>query len=79
MAPRPGRIAYAGPLRGYGEVVIIDHGGGWTTTVTDLTGLAGAGAATGSEARRPLGRTAGGEVTVELRKDGRPVPITSLL
>lgn len=78
VAPRPGRIAFAGPLRGYGEVVIVDHGGGWTTTVTDLTGLA-VKRGDRVDAGQPLGRTAGGDVTVELRKDGRPVPITSLL
>lgn len=78
VAPRPGRIAFAGPLRGYGEVVIIDHGGGWTTTVTDLTALTVRRGAR-VEARQPLGRTAGEDVTVELRKDGRPVPIASLL
>jgi septal ring factor EnvC (AmiA/AmiB activator) len=78
VAPRPGRIAFAGPVRGYGEVVILDHGGGWTTTVTDLTGLA---VRRGDRVRagQPLGRTAGGELDVELRKDGRPVPIASLL
>jgi septal ring factor EnvC (AmiA/AmiB activator) len=78
VAPRGGRIAYAAPYRGYGEVVIIDHGGGWTTTLTHLTGLA---VKRGDQvgARQPLGRTGAGEVTVELRKDGRPFPITLLL
>jgi septal ring factor EnvC (AmiA/AmiB activator) len=78
VAPRAGRVAFAGRVRGYGEVVIIDHGGGWTTTVTDLAGLA---VRRGDQvkARQPLGRTAGGKVDVELRKDGRPVPITLLL
>lgn len=78
VAPRSGRIAFAGPLRGYGEVVIIDHGRGWTTTVTDLTGLT-VKRGDAVSARQPLGRTAGGELSVELRKDGRPVPITPLL
>ena len=78
VAPRAGRVAHAGRVRGYGEVVIVDHGGGWTTTVTDLTALAvrrGDRVAAG----RTLGRTEGGEIQVELRKDGRPVPITPLL
>lgn len=78
IAPRSGRIAYAAPYRGYGEVVIIDHGGGWTTTLTNLAGLA---VKRGDQvrARQPLGRTGAGAVTVELRKDGRPFPITLLL
>lgn len=78
VAPRSGRIAYAAPLRGYGEVVIIDHGGGWTTTLTNLAGLA-VRRGDRVRARQPLGRAGAGEVTVELRKDGRPFPITLLL
>ncbi|HEY0130978.1 MAG TPA: peptidoglycan DD-metalloendopeptidase family protein [Allosphingosinicella sp.] len=78
VAPRAGRVAYAGPYRGYGEVVIIDHGGGWTTTMTNLSGLA-VKRGDRIRARQPLGRTGSGEVTVELRKDGRPFPITLLL
>ncbi|HEY0627330.1 MAG TPA: peptidoglycan DD-metalloendopeptidase family protein [Allosphingosinicella sp.] len=77
IAPRAGRIAYAGRFRSYGEVVIIDHGGGWTSTITNLSALrvrqgdrVGAG--------DPLGR-AGRQVTVELRLQGRPQPLTSLL
>ncbi|HEX8241656.1 MAG TPA: peptidoglycan DD-metalloendopeptidase family protein [Allosphingosinicella sp.] len=78
VAPRSGRIAYAAPHRGYGEVVIIDHGGGWTTTLTNLAGLA---VKRGDQvrARQPIGRAGAGQVTVELRKDGRPFPITLLL
>jgi septal ring factor EnvC (AmiA/AmiB activator) len=78
VAPRSGRIAYAAPYRGYGEVVIIDHGGGWTTTMTNLSGLA-VERGDRVRARQPLGRTGAGEVKVELRKDGRPFPITLLL
>ncbi|HEX8624439.1 MAG TPA: peptidoglycan DD-metalloendopeptidase family protein [Allosphingosinicella sp.] len=78
VAPRGGRIAYAARYRGYGEVVIIDHGGGWTTTMTNLSHLA-VKRGDRVRARQPLGRTGAGEVTVELRKDGRPFPITLLL
>ncbi|HEX8261888.1 MAG TPA: peptidoglycan DD-metalloendopeptidase family protein, partial [Allosphingosinicella sp.] len=56
VAPRAGRIAFAGPVRGYGAVVIIDHGGGWTSTVTDLAGLA-VKRGDRVSARQPLGRT----------------------
>ncbi|HEX6376199.1 MAG TPA: peptidoglycan DD-metalloendopeptidase family protein [Allosphingosinicella sp.] len=78
VAPRAGRIVHAGRFRGYGEVVIVDHGGGWTTTLTNLAALT---VRRGDRVRagQPLGRTAGGEVTVELRRDGRPFPITLLL
>ncbi|HEX8214512.1 MAG TPA: peptidoglycan DD-metalloendopeptidase family protein [Allosphingosinicella sp.] len=79
LAPRHGTIAYAGRFRSYGEVVILDHGGGWTTTVTNLAALRvakGARVAAGD----PLGRaTAGAEVAVELRLNGRPMPIALYL
>jgi septal ring factor EnvC (AmiA/AmiB activator) len=77
IAPRAGRVAYAGAFRGYGDIVIIDHGGGWTTVVTDLTGLtvrAGARVAQGA----PLGRVRD-RVTVELRRQGRPYPIAGVI
>lgn len=39
VAPAAGRVAYAGPYRGYGNIVIIDHGGDWTTLITGLARL----------------------------------------
>jgi septal ring factor EnvC (AmiA/AmiB activator) len=77
VAPRSGRIAYARPFRGYGRVVIIDHGGGWTSTLTNLSSLsvaAGAMVRGGEE----IGRSSG-TLSVELRRNGRPVPIALLL
>ena len=39
VAPGGGRVAFAGPYRGYGLIVIIEHGGGWTSLVTGLSQL----------------------------------------
>ena len=39
VAPGAGRVAFAGPYRGYGLIVIIEHSGGWTSLVTGLTQL----------------------------------------
>ena len=80
LAPAAGRIAYAGPFRGYGAVVIIDHGGGWTTTVTNLAGITvkrGESVAAGQS----IGRSGARErlINVELRRNGRPFPIASLI
>jgi murein hydrolase activator len=80
VAPTGGRIAFAGPYRGFGNIVIIDHGRSWTTLVTSLTALdvkVGDLVDQGS----PIGR-AGPEqptVTVELRRGGRPVDIARLI
>ncbi|RYY43218.1 MAG: metalloendopeptidase, partial [Sphingomonadales bacterium] len=36
VAPAAGRVAFAGPYRGYGEIVIIEHAAGWSSLVTGL-------------------------------------------
>lgn len=74
VAPAAGRVAFAGPYRGFGRIVIIEHDGGWTTLVT---GLARLDARVGEELVEgsPLGLTGPDNpiVTVELRRDGEPV------
>ncbi|WP_375404663.1 murein hydrolase activator EnvC family protein, partial [uncultured Sphingomonas sp.] len=81
VAPAGGTVRYTKSYRGYGTVVVIDHGEGWSTT---LTGLAVSrvrpGAAIG--AGTPVGAAPlsdAPEVAVELRRRGRPVDITALL
>ncbi|MBS0478084.1 MAG: peptidoglycan DD-metalloendopeptidase family protein, partial [Proteobacteria bacterium] len=80
VAPAAGRVVYAGPFRDYGDVVIIDHAGGWTTLVSGLGALAvklnqpvGQGALIGAA---PPG--ADRRVTVELRRRGRAVDPVAL-
>jgi len=79
VAPAAGEVRYAARFRGFGVVVILDHGDGWSTTVTGLarTPLA-RGARVG--AARPLGRAGRGEpeVTVELRRRGRAMDLLAL-
>lgn len=81
VAPAAGRIAFAGPFRAYRAIVIIDHGGGWTTLVSGL----------GTIRVRPGERVAQGapigeagledapRVTVELRRRDRAIDMTPLL
>lgn len=74
VAPAAGRVAFAGPYRGYDNIVIIEHGSGWTSLVT---GLARLDTHVGEElvGGSPLGIAGRGDpvVTVELRRDGDPV------
>ena len=74
VAPSAGRVAFAGPYRGFGQIVIVEHRGGWTSLVT---GLARVDARVGDEliGGAPLGVAGndGGAVTIELRRDGDPV------
>ncbi|MFN3516043.1 MAG: murein hydrolase activator EnvC family protein [Novosphingobium sp.] len=74
VAPGGGRVVFAGPYRGYGTIVIIEHGGGWTSLVTGLAALdtrVGRAVLAGS----PLGTAGPGRpvITLELRKDGAPL------
>jgi septal ring factor EnvC (AmiA/AmiB activator) len=74
IAPAEGRVAFSGPYRGYGRIVIIEHAGGWTSLVT---GLARSDVVVGEQlvAGAPLGVAprSGPRVTLELRHDGEPV------
>jgi septal ring factor EnvC (AmiA/AmiB activator) len=80
VAPGPGRIAYAGSFGGYGGIVIVDHGRGWTTL---LAGLDRADVQSGALVARgaPVGRM--GErarrLTIELRHNGRPVDVAGMV
>ncbi len=80
VAPAPGRIIHAAPFRRYGYVIIIDHGGGWLTVITDL---ATARVASGQMVRPGDLIGFAGEndphVSVELRRDGRPVPLAQFV
>lgn len=79
-APADGRIAWAGPYRGFGQIVIIDHGDGWTSLLTDLGRLSVRVGETVRQGAR-LGHARSGNhpaVTVELRRQGRPIDLVAL-
>ncbi|WP_336974552.1 murein hydrolase activator EnvC family protein [Sphingobium aromaticiconvertens] len=80
VAPTAGRIAFAGPYRGYGQILIIDHGQGWTTL---LTGLHRLSVNVGETVRQgdPVGIAGSGRptITIELRRNGRPIDIVPLV
>ncbi|MFU7527145.1 murein hydrolase activator EnvC family protein [Qipengyuania sp. ASV99] len=74
VAPASGRVAFAGPYRGFGRIVIIEHAGGWTSLVTGLDRIE---AEVGDEviAGGPLGVAGRADpaITIELRRNGQPV------
>jgi septal ring factor EnvC (AmiA/AmiB activator) len=80
IAPAGGRVAFAGPYRGYGRIMIIEHPGGWATLIT---GLARIDKAVGDALLQgaPIGLAASSRaaIDVELRKDGVPVNPLGLL
>ena len=78
-APAMARIAYAGPFRGYGDIVILDHGHGWTTV---LAGLELVTATSGELVRAgaPIGHMSKDRprLTIELRHAGNPIDVAAM-
>ncbi len=80
VAPAAGTVRYARRFRDYGTIVIIDHADGWTSLIT---GLAAASAKPGD--RIAMGASLGiasnedPRITVELRRQGRPVDVAALM
>jgi septal ring factor EnvC (AmiA/AmiB activator) len=80
IAPAPGRVSFAGRYRSFGNIVIIEHGGGWATLVTGLEAL---GVEAGAQVSQGVALgNAGGEspeIMIELRRNGRVMDIAALL
>uniref|UniRef100_UPI00129A5547 murein hydrolase activator EnvC family protein n=2 Tax=Neisseriaceae TaxID=481 RepID=UPI00129A5547 len=51
-----GEVAYAAPLQGYGNTVIVDHGSGYLSIYTGLSQIS-AGAGSRVSARQTIGRS----------------------
>lgn len=81
IAPAAGRVVFARPFRDYGTVVIIDHGGAWTSLVANL---ADTSVSVGDQVQQgsPIGHAGAGarpRVTVELRRRDRAIDMTRLV
>ena len=80
VAPAAGRVAYSGRYRGYGNILIIEHDAGWTSLITNM---ATSSVAVGDRVVQgaPVGRSGSEDptVTVELRRNGRPIDIAALI
>ena len=79
-APAAGKIIFAGIYRSYGQIVIIEHGSGWTSLVTNLASL-GVDKGDRIDQGDTLGTAADETPTIgiELRRNGRPMDITAML
>ncbi len=73
-APAQGTVEYSGPLKGWGEVLILRLGGQYHLV---LAGMESSNAVAGGRfaAGEPVGRMGGGdpELYLEIRKDGAPM------
>jgi septal ring factor EnvC (AmiA/AmiB activator) len=74
VTPFDGTVAFAGPFRGYGLLLIIEHTDGYHSL---LSGMSRLDARVGQSLRagEPVGVMGGGTpaLYVELRRDGRPI------
>lgn len=83
VAPFDGQVAFAGPFRGYGQILIIEQTDGYHTILVGLSRIDGvvgqnvvAGEPVGLMGNPENGRPA---LYVELRRNGRPVNPVSVL
>ena len=80
IAPAGGKVSFAGRYRSYGQIIIIEHGNGWNTLITNLDAVQVAKGATVTQGT-VLGMSGDDatEIGVELRKNGRVMDIAALL
>lgn len=80
VAPAAGKVSFAGRYRSYGKIVIIEHGKGWNSLITNLDSVQ---VTKGQKIDQGalLGRAGknGPEIGVELRKNGRAMDIAAIL
>lgn len=81
LAPAAGTVRYAGPIRGLGSGVIIDHGAAWS--VVAMLGTTSVRTGDVLVARQPLGTAAATRLYVEVRlpvgAGGAPIPPASMM
>ena len=72
-APAAATVDYAGPLSGWGQVVILDLGPGWRAVVAGLDDVSVAPGDRITDGQALGTGAPGGEVYLELRREDRPV------
>ena len=76
-APAAGTVKFAGPFRGYREILILEHSGGYLSLIAGMARInvavgtsVGTGEPVGAMDERPDARP---ELYYELRRNGQPV------
>jgi murein DD-endopeptidase MepM/ murein hydrolase activator NlpD len=75
-AAASGRVIYAGWMGGYGNLVVIDHGGGLATAYAHLSSIWGGGSVSQGQGIGAVGCTGsctGNHLHFEVRVNGQPV------
>ena len=76
VAPFEGQIMFAGPFKGYGQILIIDHGGGYHSLLAGIDQIE-ASAGQRVVAGEPVGVMKSGDpnpsLYLELRRQGQPI------
>lgn len=76
IAPFDGRVLFAGPFRGYGQILIIEHSDGYHSLLAGLDKVEGT-VGQWLVAGEPVGTMPGGQekphLYLELRHDGQPI------
>lgn len=80
IAPAGGTVSFAGRYRSYGKIVIIEHGNGWNSLITNLDSVQ---VTKGQKVDQGglIGRAGkdAPEIGVELRKNGRVMDVATLI
>ncbi len=79
-APAAGKVIFAGIYRSYGQIVIIEHGAGWTSLITNLASLSvDKGDSIDQGDTIGFARDETPQIGIELRRNGRPMDIAAML
>jgi murein hydrolase activator len=76
IAPFDGRVLFAGPFRGYGQILIIEHGDGYHSLLAGLgrvEGIVGQWVVAGEPVGLMSAADAKPHLYLELRHDGQPI------
>lgn len=73
VAPADGTVDHAGPLSGWGQVVILDLGGGWRAVLAGLDSVSINPGQRVAEGERLGSATGGSDIYLELRRQDRAV------